>query len=129
MATIGPTVRRAIALTAWLLLARTAMAAQAQRLSGKKLLIKNPPSGAAGNKIVHLSKDTSIVPGAGTVSWIRGAPRNGGGTSSLQIIASGGAGAGPSHFHAPDGPGPASYLATQCTNTRILRALPVTSSS
>lgn len=85
---------RVVILGAPLLLASTAMAAQAQRLSGKKLLIKNPPSGAAGNKIVHLSKDTSIVPGAAN-SFLdpRCTAPNGGGTSSLRIIASGGAGA------------------------------------
>ena len=38
-----------------------------QLISGKKLLITNPPSGAANNKIVYLSKDATIAnPGGAT---------------------------------------------------------------
>jgi hypothetical protein len=42
----------------------TAIAAD-QLLTGKKVLIKNPPSGTTNNKIVFLSKDTDVaIPGA-----------------------------------------------------------------
>jgi hypothetical protein len=32
-----------------------------QLLTGKKLLIKNPPAGPTTNKLVHLGKDASIT--------------------------------------------------------------------
>src|SRR5262249_36290146 len=59
---------------------------------GKKLLIKNPPTGVADNKLVHLGKDPNIVigPSGGTGDpTCSGA--GGGGTSALRVIASGGA--------------------------------------
>jgi hypothetical protein len=31
-----------------------------QLIAGKRLLIRNPPSGATGNKVVHLGKDPSL---------------------------------------------------------------------
>jgi phosphatidylethanolamine-binding protein (PEBP) family uncharacterized protein len=72
----------------------TALQVQAadQLIAGKKLLIKNPPSGAASNKVVHLGKDATITvdPAGGT-----GDPQcsgAGGGGGSLRIVASGGAG-------------------------------------
>jgi hypothetical protein len=34
-----------------------------QLLFGKKLLIKNPPSGTTRNKVVHLAKDVTITLG------------------------------------------------------------------
>ena len=64
-----------------------------QLLFGKKLLIKNVPSDAAGNTIVHLGKDPSITVGlAGGFGDPQCTGAGGGGTSSLRIMASGGAG-------------------------------------
>ena len=64
-----------------------------QLIFGKKLLIKNPPSGAASNKVVHLGKDPSISVGAaGSAGDPQCSGAGGGGTSSLRIGASGGAG-------------------------------------
>ena len=63
-----------------------------QLVFGKKLLLKNPPSGTTRNKVVHLAKDASItvglVGGPGTPQC-GGA---GGGGGSLRIFASGAAG-------------------------------------
>jgi streptogramin lyase len=84
---------RVVTLGAALLLGLAAVAAADQTIAGKKLLIKNPPSGAAGNKIVHLGKDPGIVTGgAGSASDPQCSGAGGGGTSSVRIIASGGAG-------------------------------------
>lgn len=64
-----------------------------QLIFGKKLLIKNPPSGTTGNKVVHLGKDPNItVGGAGGAGDPQCSGAGGGGTSSLRIAASGGAG-------------------------------------
>ena len=84
--------RLLVAATAVLLALGVASAAD-QLISGKKLLIKNPPSGAAQNKVVHMAKDPSITiasPGFGGDPQCSGA--GGGGASSIRIIASGGAG-------------------------------------
>jgi hypothetical protein len=45
-----------------------------QLIAGKKLLITNPPSGTANNKIVYLSKDTSIANPAGVTEDPRCTP-------------------------------------------------------
>jgi hypothetical protein len=52
-----------VALAAVLMAPGLASAAD-QVIFGKKLLIKNPSSGAAGNKVVHLGKDPNITIGA-----------------------------------------------------------------
>jgi hypothetical protein len=53
-----------------------------QVLVGKKLLIINPPSGAANNKIVYLSKDTSIALPGGAIEDPRCVPD---GTNNAQL--------------------------------------------
>src|SRR4030095_9430121 len=85
--------RGAIVLVATLLLAASGTHAADQLILGKKLLIKNPPSGAAGNKVVALGKDPAITIGAaGSAGDPQCSGAGGGGTSSLRIVASGGAG-------------------------------------
>ena len=67
--------------------------AAAEELTGKKLLVKNPPSGAANNKVVHLAKDSSVdVLPAGSAGDPQCTGAGGGGTSSVRFKASGGAG-------------------------------------
>lgn len=84
--------RLVLAVAAFQVVSGLALSAD-QLVPGKKLLIKNPPAGAAANKLVHLGKDAGIVvvPAGGT-----GDPQcsgaGGGGTSSLRVIAAGGAG-------------------------------------
>jgi hypothetical protein len=64
-----------------------------QLILGKKLLIKNPPAGVAGNKVVHLGKDPSIVIGpSGGAGDPTCTGAGGGGASSVRIVASGSAG-------------------------------------
>jgi hypothetical protein len=63
-----------------------------QPIAGKKLLIKNPLSGVAGNKVVHLGKDVSITVGAAGGAGDPQCGGVGGGGGSLRIAASGGAG-------------------------------------
>jgi len=60
---------------------------------GGKLLIKNPPAGAASNKLIHVGKGPNIAIGAaGSAGDPTCSGAGGGGTSSLRIVTSGGAG-------------------------------------
>jgi len=62
-----------------------------QLLIGKRLSIKNPPGGP--NRVVHLSRDATVIVGnAGGAADPQCSGLGGGGVSSLQIAASGGAG-------------------------------------
>jgi len=63
-----------------------------QLLTGKKLLIKNPPSGVSKNKTVHLSKDPAITIGAAGGTGDPTCGGAGGGGGSITLAASGGAG-------------------------------------
>jgi hypothetical protein len=64
-----------------------------QAIVGKKLVIKNPLSGTANNRVLHLAKDPNINVGiAGSAGDPQCSGAGGGGTSSLRIVASGGAG-------------------------------------
>jgi hypothetical protein len=82
-----------IGIGAAVLFCATSGHAMAEELTGKKLLVKNPPSGAANNKIVHLSKDASLdVLPAGSVGDPQCTGAGGGGSSSLRVKASGAAG-------------------------------------
>jgi hypothetical protein len=82
--------KKAIGIGAALLFCAASGYAADQELSGKKLLVKNVP---AGNKIVHLSKDASVdVLPAGSAGDPQCTGAGGGGTSSIRIKASGGAG-------------------------------------
>jgi hypothetical protein len=79
---------------AWLLLLSGAPAAAADRpIGGRKLLLREAPSGPAANRLVHVGTGAGIQVGAGGGP---GDPRcagaGGGGASSLRIAASGGAG-------------------------------------
>jgi hypothetical protein len=77
---------------ATVLVAASAWAAD-QLLGGSKLMIRNPPSGPGGNRVVHVAKDASITVGAALGA---GDPTcmgtGGGGISTLRIVAAGGAG-------------------------------------
>jgi hypothetical protein len=82
--------KKAIGIGAALLFCAASGYAADQELSGKKLLVKNVPS---GNKVVHLSKDVSVdVLPAGSAGDPQCTGAGGGGTSSIRIKASGGAG-------------------------------------
>ena len=62
-----------------------------QLVLGKRLSIRNPPSGA--NRVVHLGRDVSLTVGnAGGTGDPRCSGAGGGGASSLHVVASGGAG-------------------------------------
>jgi hypothetical protein len=63
-----------------------------QALSGKKLLIKNPPAGATANKVVYLAKDPSVVVGAAGGAGDPQCSGAGGGGAILRVRASGGSG-------------------------------------
>ena len=60
-----------------------------QLISGKKLLILNPPSGTQNNKIVYLSKDNSIALPGGALEDPRCVPD---GTNNAQLTVTTGAG-------------------------------------
>jgi hypothetical protein len=55
-----------------------------QLIVGKKLLITNPPSGTANNKIVYLSKDTTIALPGGVLEDPR-CPTNGSDNAQLTV--------------------------------------------
>jgi hypothetical protein len=83
------TLGKGIAFGAALALCTGGAFAADQLLTGKKLLLKNVP---AGNKVVHLSKDTTIntdVTGGAGDPTCSGA---GGGGGSITIVGSGGSG-------------------------------------
>jgi hypothetical protein len=62
-------------------------------LSGTKLVVKNPRAGAAANKVVHLGRDAAVaVTPAGGAGDPQCSGPDGGGTSSLRVVAAGGAG-------------------------------------
>ena len=85
--------RRVIVLGATLLLGASGTHAADQLILGKKLVIKNPPAGTAVNKVVHLGKDPAITLGAaGSAGDPQCTGADGGGTSSLRLTLSGGAG-------------------------------------
>ena len=63
-----------------------------QPLFGKKLLIKNPPAGAAANKFVYAAKDSAVVVGAAGGVADPQCSGAGGGGAILRVLASGGAG-------------------------------------
>jgi hypothetical protein len=71
------------------LLAVPAFAAD-QLIVGKKLLIKNPPSGPTGNRVVHLAKDPSITLGAAGGAGDPQCSGAGGGGGAMRIIPSNG---------------------------------------
>jgi hypothetical protein len=83
---------KGIALGAALVLCGGGVYAADQLLTGKKLLIKNPPSGVSKNKTVHLSKDPGITidPSGGDGDPTCGG--GGGGGGSITIATSGAAG-------------------------------------
>ena len=86
-------VRLGMLLLALCFAASSELLAADQVIFGKKLFIRNPPSGAASNKVVHLGKDASITIGAaGSAGDPQCSGAGGGGTSSLRVAASGGAG-------------------------------------
>jgi hypothetical protein len=62
-----------------------------QPLLGKKLLIKNPPAGAAANKFAYAAKDPAVVVGAAGSAADPQCSGAGGG-AILRVLASGGAG-------------------------------------
>src|SRR5262245_50916338 len=66
--------------------------AEDQALTGKKLLIKNPPAGATANKLVYLAKDPSVVVGAAGGAGDPQCSGAGGGGAILRVLASGGSG-------------------------------------
>jgi len=73
--------------------ATTTTVAPGEPISGKKLLLKNPPAGTTANKVVLLAKDPAITIGAaGTDGDPQCSGAGGGGTSSLRLTASGDAG-------------------------------------
>ena len=78
-------------LAALLLTSTTAWGAD-QLLLGRKLLIKNPPSGPLNNKVVLVAKDPSITLGAAGGAGDPQCTGAGGGGGSLRFVASGGAG-------------------------------------
>jgi hypothetical protein len=63
-----------------------------QVLFGKKLLLRNPPTGPAANRVVHLAKDAAVSLGAAGGPGDPQCSGAGGGGGSLRIMASGGAG-------------------------------------
>jgi len=74
----------------WVVLSAVPVLAD-QLLIGKRLSIRNPPSGS--NRVVHLARDTSLsVLNAGGTGDPRCSASGGGGASSLHVVASGGAG-------------------------------------
>ena len=84
---------RALTLAAAILLTSATADSADHPVFGKRVLIKNPPSGAPHNKIVHLAKDPSITLGAaGGPGDPQCTGAGGGGTSSLRILAFAGAG-------------------------------------
>src|SRR5262245_31618186 len=92
MSTMTPNVLRAVALAASVVLGGTVDAADQVTL-GKRLLIKNPSSGAVHNKIVHFASDAAITVGvAGGLGDPQCTAAGGGGTSYIRMITSGGAG-------------------------------------
>ena len=85
--------RLLLALTFALALFVPATEATDQRILGKKLIIKNPRTGVAVNKMVHLGKDPSIaISPSGSAGDPTCSGAGGGGASSLAVITSGGGG-------------------------------------
>ena len=85
--------KKVIGIGAALLVCAASGFAADEVLTGKKLLVKNPPSGAANNKVVHLAKDSTVdVLPAGSAGDPQCTGAGGGGTSSVRFKASGGAG-------------------------------------
>ena len=83
---------KGFALGAVLVLCGGGVYAADQLLTGKKLLIKNPPAGVTKNKTVHLSKDATIAIGASGSTGDPTCGGSGGGGGSITLAASGGAG-------------------------------------
>jgi hypothetical protein len=83
---------KGIALGAALVLCGGGVYAADQLLTGKKLLIKNPPAGVTKNKTVHLSKDPTITIGATGSTGDPTCAGAGGGGGSITLDTSGGAG-------------------------------------
>jgi hypothetical protein len=84
---------KAIGIGAALLFCAASGYAADQLLLGKKLLVKNPPSGTTNNKAVHLAKDSTVVVlAAGSAGDPQCTGAGGGGASSIRFKASGGAG-------------------------------------
>jgi hypothetical protein len=83
---------RLLAATLALLLAGGTGEAGQYVVAGKKLLLKTPPSGAAGNRIVHIGTGAAIAVGQeGGAGDPRCVGAGSGGTSSLRITTTGGA--------------------------------------
>jgi hypothetical protein len=78
--------------TSILLLALATPAPAAQVVFGKKLLIRNPPSGPDTNRVVHVAKDAAIALGAAGGAGDPQCSGASGGGGSVRITASGGAG-------------------------------------
>src|SRR5262245_58138000 len=83
---------KGIALGAVFVLCAGGVFAADQLLTGKKLLIKNPPSGVTKNKTVNLSKDPTITIGAagGTGDQTCGGAGGGGGSITLDTTGAAG---------------------------------------